>query len=68
MRKFPSILKTASSVLAIAGGLALFPAGSMAAEGDGASATEQGKAIAFDRKKRSWHDLIAGTVVVYDKD
>ena len=51
MRKFPSILKTASSVLAIAGGLALFPAGSMAAEGDGASATEQGKAIAFDRKK-----------------
>ena len=24
--------------------------------------------IAFDRKKRGWHDLIAGTVVVYDKD
>jgi sulfur-oxidizing protein SoxX len=51
MRKFPSILKTASSVLAVAGSLALSPAGSMAAEGDDASATEQGKAIAFDRKK-----------------
>ncbi|MGA7985503.1 MAG: RDD family protein [Burkholderiales bacterium] len=22
--------------------------------------------IAFDRKKRGWHDLIAGTVVVYE--
>ena len=51
MRKFPSILKTASSVLALAGSLALSPTGSMAAEGDGASATEQGKAISFDRKK-----------------
>ena len=51
MRKFPSILKTASSVLALAGSLALSPTGSMAAEGGGASATEQGKAIAFDRKK-----------------
>jgi len=51
MRKLPSILKTASSVLALAGSLALSPAGSMAAETEGASAAEQGKVIAFDRKK-----------------
>lgn len=51
MRKLPSILKTASSMLALAGSLALSPAGSVAAEGEGASAVEQGKAISFDRKK-----------------
>jgi len=51
MRKFPSILKTASSVLALAGGLALLPASGMAAEGEAASAVEQGKTISFDRKK-----------------
>jgi sulfur-oxidizing protein SoxX len=38
-------------VLALAGSLALLPTGSVAAEGDGASAVDQGKAIAFDRKK-----------------
>jgi sulfur-oxidizing protein SoxX len=51
MRKFPSILKTASSVLAIAGSLALFPVTGTAAEAKPASVTEQGKVIAFDRKK-----------------
>lgn len=51
MRKLPSILKTASSVLALAGALALLPASGMAAEGEAASAVEQGKTISFDRKK-----------------
>jgi len=50
MRKLPSIIKTASSVLALAGSLALWPAVNMAAEGESASAVEQGKALAFDRK------------------
>ena len=51
MRRLPSTLKTAGSLLALAGSLALIPAGSMAAEGESASAVEQGKTIAFDRKK-----------------
>jgi len=51
MRKLPSILTTASSVLALVGGLALVPASGVAAEGEAASAVEQGKTIAFDRKK-----------------
>jgi sulfur-oxidizing protein SoxX len=51
MRKLPSILKTASTVLALAGSLALLPASGMAAEGEGATAADQGKTIAFDRKK-----------------
>ncbi|VAW76884.1 Sulfur oxidation protein SoxX [hydrothermal vent metagenome] len=51
MRKFPSILKTASSVLAIAGSLALFPVTGAAAEAQTASVTEQGKALSFNRKK-----------------
>lgn len=42
MRKFPSILKTASSVLAIAGSLALFPVTGAAAEAQTASVIEQG--------------------------
>ncbi len=51
MRKFPGILKTASSVLAIAGSLALLPVTGNAAEAQTASVTEQGKALAFNRKK-----------------
>ncbi len=51
MRKFPSILKTASSALAIAGSLALFPVTGTAAEEQPASVTEQGKTLSFDRKK-----------------
>ena len=49
MRKLPSILKTASSVLALAGALALLPASGMAAEGEAASAVSQRglRALAF---------------------
>jgi len=48
MRTLPSIMKTAGSVLALAGSVALLPTPVLAAE---ASAVEQGKAVAFDRKK-----------------
>ena len=48
MRTLPSIIKTASSVLALAGTLALLPTPIIAAD---ASAVEQGKAVAVDRKK-----------------
>ena len=48
MRTLPSIVKTAGSVLALAGSLALLPSPIIAAD---ASAVEQGKAVAFDRKK-----------------
>jgi len=51
MRKLPSILKTASPVLAIAGSLVLFPVTGTAAEAQAASVTEQGKTLSFDRKK-----------------
>lgn len=51
MRTFPSIAKTAGSVLALAGAVALLPANTLAAEAGAASVTEQGKAIAVDRKK-----------------
>jgi sulfur-oxidizing protein SoxX len=44
-------MKTASAVLALAGGLALLPAPGIAAEAGQASVVEQGKNIAFDRKK-----------------
>jgi sulfur-oxidizing protein SoxX len=48
MRTIPSIMKTAGSVLALAGSLALLPTPIIAAD---ASAVEQGKAVAVDRKK-----------------
>ena len=48
MRTLPSIMKTAGSVLALAGSLALLPNPVTAAD---ASAVEQGKAVSFDRKK-----------------
>ena len=48
MRTLPGIIKTAGSVLALAGSLALLPAPVMAAE---TSVVEQGKAVAIDRKK-----------------
>lgn len=63
MRKFPSILKTASSVLAIAGSLALFPVTGAAAEAQTASVTEQGKALSFNRKKGNClacHQIVGG--------
>ena len=48
MRRIPSILKTASSVLALAGSLALLPVPVLA---ESTSVVEQGKAVSFDRKK-----------------
>lgn len=50
MRTHPGILKTASSVLALAGSLALLsvPSLSLAAE---TSVLDQGKTVSFDRKK-----------------
>jgi sulfur-oxidizing protein SoxX len=51
MRTLPSILTTAGSVLALAGSLALLPASSVAEEAKAQSVVDQGKEIAFDRKK-----------------
>ncbi|HHJ13204.1 MAG TPA: sulfur oxidation c-type cytochrome SoxX [Gammaproteobacteria bacterium] len=51
MRKLPGILKTAASVLAISGGLALPQVSVLAAEEKATSVVDQGKAIAFNRKK-----------------
>ncbi len=51
MRTLPSILTTAGSVLALAGTLALLPTTGVAADAKAESVVEQGKAIAFDRKK-----------------
>ncbi|HHJ17530.1 MAG TPA: sulfur oxidation c-type cytochrome SoxX [Gammaproteobacteria bacterium] len=52
MRKYPGILKTASSVLALAGSLVLLPAPGLAlAEEAKPSVAEQGKSIAFNRKQ-----------------
>ena len=50
MRTFPGIIKTAASVLAMAGSVALLHTPAIAAEAE-ASAVEQGKELAFDRKK-----------------
>jgi len=51
MRKIPSILKTAGSVLALAGSMVLLPAPGLVLAEETGSVIEQGKAIAFDRKK-----------------
>jgi len=51
MRKFPSILKTASTMLALAGSMALLPAPGLVLAEDASSGVDQGKAVAFDRKK-----------------
>lgn len=51
MRIFTVAFKTASSVLALAGSLALLPVPGSAAEAETVSVVEQGKAVAFDRKK-----------------
>jgi len=50
MRTYPGILKTAGSVLALTGSLALLsvPSLSLAAE---TSVVDQGKTVSFDRKK-----------------
>jgi len=51
MRKFPGILKTASSMLALAGSMALLPAPGLVLAEDASSVVDEGKAVAFDRKK-----------------
>jgi len=51
MRKFPGILKTASSVLAVAGSMTLLPVPGLVLAEDAGSVADQGKAVAFDRKK-----------------
>jgi len=50
MRTHPGILKTASSVLALAGSLALSSVPSLSLAAD-TSVIDQGKAVSFDRKK-----------------
>ena len=65
MRTYPGILKTAGSALALAGSLALLPAPVLAGEPESASVVEQGKAIAFDRKKGNClacHQIEGGTL------
>ena len=64
MRKLPSILTTAGSVLALAGGLAVLPITGMAAE-EAKSVIDQGKAVSFDRKKGNClacHQIEGGTL------
>ena len=51
MRTLPSILTTAGSVLALAGSLTLVPAPGLAADAKAESVVDQGRALAFDRKK-----------------
>lgn len=51
MRTLPSVMRTTGSVLAIAGCLTLPPVTASAAEAESTSVVEQGKALAFDRKK-----------------
>ena len=51
MRKFPSILKTASFLLALAGSMALIAVPDLALAQEAGSVVDQGKAVAFDRKK-----------------
>lgn len=50
MRPFPSIITTATSIAALLGSLALAPVAVSAQEAE-ASAAEQGKQVAFDRRK-----------------
>lgn len=50
MRPFPSIITTATSIAALLGILALAPV-AVSAQEAGASAAEQGKQVAFDRRK-----------------
>lgn len=50
MRQSPSIITTATSIAALVGSLALAPVTAVSAQ-EAASAVEQGKEVAFDRKK-----------------
>ena len=51
MRKFPGIRKTATSMLALAGCMTLLSAPGLVLAEEASSVIEQGKAVAFDRKK-----------------
>lgn len=51
MRQSLSILSTAASLAALLGSLALAPSAAVAAEAAAGSVVEQGKKIAFDRRK-----------------
>ncbi len=51
MRQSLSILSTAASLAALLGSLALAPSAAVAAEAAAGSVAEQGKQIAFDRRK-----------------
>jgi len=51
MRKFPSILKMASFLPALAGSMALIAVPDLALAQEASSVVDQGKAVAFDRKK-----------------
>lgn len=50
MRQSPSIITTATSIAALVGSLALAPVTAVSAQ-EAASAVDQGKQVAFDRKK-----------------
>ena len=51
MRQSPSIITMATSIAALLGSLALAPVTAVSAAEEAASAIDQGKKIAFDRKK-----------------
>lgn len=51
MRPFPSIITTATSIAALLGSLALAPVAAVSAQEAEASASAQGKQVAFDRRK-----------------
>ncbi len=51
MRQSPSIITMATSIAALLGSLALAPVTAVSAAEEAASAADQGKQVAFDRKK-----------------
>jgi len=65
MRKYPGIPITASAALLLAGSLVLFPATGVTEEAKSLSVADQGKAVAFDRKKGNClacHQIQDGTL------
>jgi len=65
MRKAVTLITTAASVAALLGGLALTTDAAVAAEKKAKSVVEQGKAIAFNRKKGNClacHQIAGGTL------
>ncbi|HED15826.1 MAG TPA: sulfur oxidation c-type cytochrome SoxX [Gammaproteobacteria bacterium] len=51
MRKIATLVTAAASIATLVGSLALLPTGSSIAAGNSASAVDQGKKLAFNRKK-----------------